>query len=74
MFWADLWERIEQLNMNEVRNEYHVLITERIKAGSVLARNDNYSPIVVKEILPLGSWQNVKIIDSTDAYLIGEKI
>jgi MiaB-like tRNA modifying enzyme len=64
----------KDLNVREVGNTYPVLITERVKPGTVLARNDNYTPIVIKEVLPLGSWQKVAITDSTDTYLIGKRI
>jgi threonylcarbamoyladenosine tRNA methylthiotransferase CDKAL1 len=61
-----------ELNESQIGQRYRVLITERVKAGSVLARNDSYLPVVIKHNLPLGSWVNVEIKDATDSYLVGE--
>jgi MiaB-like tRNA modifying enzyme len=68
------FEISKKLNESEIGNKYSVLITERVKPGSVLGRNDNYTPIVIKENLSLGEWVDVKITDATDSYLIGEII
>jgi MiaB/RimO family radical SAM methylthiotransferase len=60
-----------QLNESEVGEEYNVLITERVKPGTVLSRNINYLPIVLKSALSLGSWHDIKITHATDSYVIG---
>jgi MiaB-like tRNA modifying enzyme len=62
----------KKLNEGELGGEYDVLVTEMVKKGTVLARNNNYLPIVVKKTLPLGSWHRIKIIDTTDSYVIGK--
>ena len=62
------------INEKEIGNTYNALITERVKSGTVLARNDYYTPIVVKKELPLGNWGQFEIYDSTDSYLIGAEI
>jgi MiaB-like tRNA modifying enzyme len=64
----------KELNVKEIGKQYRILVTERVKAGSVLGRTDNYQPVVVKSGLELGSWVEVRIVDSTDAYLIGELV
>jgi len=51
-----------------------VLTVERGKGSSTLARNDNYTTVVIKHPLPLGEFIRVGITDSTDIYLIGERI
>jgi MiaB-like tRNA modifying enzyme len=63
-----------ELNKGELGEEYRVLVTERVKKGTVLCRNDNYLPIVVKQVLPLSTWQYVHVIDATDSYVIGEVV
>lgn len=60
------------LNESKIGNSYRVLVTERVKAGSVLCRSDSYLPIVVKHPLKLGSWAQVLITSATDSYLIGK--
>ncbi len=64
----------KQLNEHELGNRYQVLITEIVKPGTVLARNDNYLPIVIKEDLRLGQWVTVEILEATDSYLIGHRV
>jgi MiaB-like tRNA modifying enzyme len=64
----------KKLNESEIGNKYLILITEKVKAGSVLGRNDHYTPIVVKENLLLGSWVDVEIIEATESYLIGKQL
>ena len=64
----------KSLNELEIGKEYRVLVTERVKKGSVLGRTDNYQPVVIRSELTLGSWQNILITDATDAYLIVERV
>ena len=63
-----------ELNEQELDKQYQVLVTERVKPGSVLGRTDYYQPVVIKQELGLGKWVDVKIVDATDSYLIGERI
>jgi MiaB-like tRNA modifying enzyme len=60
----------KNLNNIEIGKEYSVLITERVKPGTVLARTDQYQPVVVKKPLALGKWIDIKVTSATDAYLI----
>ena len=62
----------KELNESAIGREYSVLVTERVKAGSVLGRTNNYQPVVIKHRLDLGSWVEAKIVDATGSYLIGE--
>jgi tRNA A37 methylthiotransferase MiaB len=62
----------KKLNEGELGEEYDVLVTEMVKKGTVLTRNNNYLPIVVKKTLPLGSWFRVRITNATDSYVIGK--
>jgi len=48
-----------------------VLITSKGTPGSVLSRSDNYKPVIIKQPLPLGTFQKVEITDTTTGYLIG---
>ncbi len=61
-----------ELNEQEIGRQYQILITERVKVGSVLGRTDYYQPVVVKKALQLGSWVDVTVTEAADAYLIGE--
>jgi MiaB-like tRNA modifying enzyme len=64
----------EELNKREIGNTYRLLITERVKVGSVLGRTDNYMPVVVKKSLPLGIWLDVEVIEAMNSYLIGKEV
>jgi MiaB-like tRNA modifying enzyme len=66
------FEISKELNHAKVGEEYQVLVTERVKPGSVLCRTDNYLPVVLTGELKLGDWVQARITDATDAYLIGE--
>jgi threonylcarbamoyladenosine tRNA methylthiotransferase CDKAL1 len=66
------FEISKELNEREVGKKYYILVTERVKAGSVLGRTDNYQPVVIKDSLPLGSWSKVSITGATDSYLVGK--
>jgi tRNA A37 methylthiotransferase MiaB len=64
----------KELNENEIGNRYRLIITERVKVGSVLGRTDNYLPVVVKKSLPLGIWLDVEVIEALDSYLVGKEV
>ena len=64
----------KELNERELGNTYRILITERVKVGTVLGRTDNYLPVVVKKSLPLGIWLDVEIIEAVDSFLIGKEV
>ena len=54
--------------------EVRALSVEKGKKGSTLLRTDNYTTVVVREQLPLGVFYEVRMVDSTDIYLVGEVI
>jgi len=57
-------------NTGFVGGEMKVLATEKGKGRSVICRDDNYRTVVIREELQLGQWYHVKIVDSTDIYLL----
>ena len=64
----------KRLNENYIGKEKKILLTEKIKEGTVLGRTDNYLPVVIKKDLPLGNEIYVKIIKANYAYLEGKII
>jgi MiaB/RimO family radical SAM methylthiotransferase len=48
---------------------FRVMTTERVKAGTTMARTDSYRPIVLPDELPLGSFYDVRTVSATEAYL-----
>lgn len=66
------FEISKNLNDQAIGETKRILITEVGKDNSVMGRADNYQPVVVKQKLELGTFENVNIIDATDSYLIGE--
>ncbi|WP_455391481.1 tRNA (N(6)-L-threonylcarbamoyladenosine(37)-C(2))-methylthiotransferase [[Eubacterium] cellulosolvens] len=64
----------KDLNEYTIGRKYTILVTECVKAGSVLGRTDNYQPVVIKQKLDLGSWVEVRITEATDSYLIAELV
>jgi len=62
------------LNNKWIKWEGKVLIDAEGKEETSVGRNFAYKPIIVEGIYPVGTELNVKIIDSTKHYLIGEKI
>ncbi len=50
---------------------FTVLVTSKGTPGSVMSRAYNYKPVVIKESLRLGEFQQVEITDTTRGYLIG---
>jgi MiaB-like tRNA modifying enzyme len=59
------------LNENHIGEEKKILLTEKIKEGTVLGRIENYLPVVVKKDVPLGNEICVKVIKANHAYLEG---
>lgn len=62
----------KRLNENYIGKEKKVLLTEKIKKGTVLGRTDSYLPVVVKKDMPLGNEIYVKIIKANYAYVEGK--
>ena len=50
------------------------LSTERGKNMSTILRSDEYKQVVVPEVIPLGRYYGVKVVDATPTYLIGTRI
>jgi MiaB-like tRNA modifying enzyme len=68
--------QIAKMITTEKNNSYigesmSVLITEKGRSQSMLARADNYKPVVIKQSLPIGKQVRVTITDATEIYLIG---
>jgi len=67
---------LEQIGLK--RNNYwigwsgRVLVNEKGKDNTLIARNNSYKPIVLKEKVNMGEFVNVKIIGATSYYLSGE--
>lgn len=54
-----------------------VMVTEKGKYGTVIARDCTYKNVVIKEDLPLGTWQHVQIKSDASlkpTYLIGVRV
>jgi tRNA A37 methylthiotransferase MiaB len=61
-----------QINSSKVGREYPVLINERGKGKSVMARTGDYLPVVIKEELPLWRRVKVRITAAASTHLYGE--
>jgi tRNA A37 methylthiotransferase MiaB len=68
------FEISKMINEKHIGNEVRILVTEVGKNDSIMGRTDSYLPVVVKEKLQLGTFQEVEIVEATDAYLIGKII
>ncbi|MEM3567768.1 MAG: TRAM domain-containing protein, partial [Thermoplasmata archaeon] len=51
-----------------------VLVCERGKKGTFIARTTDYKPVVIEERATLGSFVKVKVVGATDIYLMGKVI
>jgi threonylcarbamoyladenosine tRNA methylthiotransferase CDKAL1 len=61
-------------NLKLKNNIFKVLITENGKENSFLGRNTSYKQVVVFDMVELGKWYNVRIINATQHYLVGKII
>lgn len=62
-----------RVNKNLIGKKFKVLVDEIGKKGGVVARNESYKPIVLKENkLKLGDSSHVKITSATKNYLLSE--
>ncbi|MCL7414644.1 MAG: tRNA (N(6)-L-threonylcarbamoyladenosine(37)-C(2))-methylthiotransferase [ANME-2 cluster archaeon] len=63
-----------ELLQGKIGTKVRILTTEKGKNNSTSGRDIYYNIVVIQENLPLGTWYNVRIIDSTATYLIGERL
>lgn len=61
-----------EINASKVGREYAVLIDERGKGNSVMARTDDYLPVVIKGELPLWKRVKVRITAAASTHLYGK--
>lgn len=62
------------VNSRLVGKRFEALVSEVSDDGSVIARNENYRPIAVKENIPLGTMIEVEVTESFSTYLMGRRI
>ena len=62
------------VNSRLVGKRFQALVSEVSEDGSVIARNENYRPIAVKENIPLGTMIGVEVTESFSTYLMGRRI
>ena len=62
------------VNSRLVGKRFEALVSEISDDGSVIARNENYRPIAVKENIPLGTMIGVEVTESFSTYLMGRRI
>lgn len=64
----------DSFNENCIGKEADVIVTERKRAGSCIARDRSYNNIVIKEEMDAGTRCRVRIVSHRRHYLIGERI
>ena len=62
------------VNSRLVGRRYRALVSEISSDGSVIARNENYRPIAIKETLELGTYIDVEVTESFSTYLVGKRL
>ena len=62
----------QQLNRSLIGSSHQVLVTERIKPGTVLARTDTYTGIVLHHDLQIGSELTARITEDRTYFFLGE--
>ncbi len=65
-------EIYRQLNRPLIGSYHPVLVTERIKPGTVLARTDTYTGIVLNHDFPVGSELTARITEDRTFFFFGE--
>ncbi len=69
---TDVKNRTEYaVNSELIGKRFRVLITENGKGDTVIARTENYRPVAIKEMLPLGTFADVEIVGCASTYLVG---
>jgi threonylcarbamoyladenosine tRNA methylthiotransferase CDKAL1 len=67
-------EICQTLNRSLIGTVMKVRVTEKIKAGSVLARTDNYTGVLLCEELPIGTELLARITGDRIYYVIGKRV
>ncbi len=62
------------LNRNLVGKRFRVLVTEKGKEGTVIARTENYRPVGIDEDIPLGTFIDAEVIDCASTYVTGRRV
>ena len=61
------------VNRNMIGRRYRVLVTEKGKEGTVIARTENYRPVGIDEDIPLGTFLDVEVTDCASTYVTGRR-
>jgi len=64
----------DSVNETFIGKEAEVIVTERKRAGSCIARDKSYNNIVIKDELDIGTRCRVRIVSHRRHYLIGERV
>ncbi len=62
------------VNKNLVGKRFRVLVTEKGKPGTVIARTENYRPVGIDEDMPLGTFLDVEVTDCASTYVTGKRV
>ncbi|MDD1706946.1 MAG: radical SAM protein [Methanoregulaceae archaeon] len=62
------------LNSPLLGTSVNVLVTERIKPGTVLARTDSYTGVVLRQDFPVGTELNANIVEDKTYFFIGDVV
>jgi len=64
----------ERRYREKVGDEAEVLVIEEGKEGSVIARDDAYTPVAIQEELELGTCVEVEVVDAESTYVLAERL
>jgi threonylcarbamoyladenosine tRNA methylthiotransferase CDKAL1 len=67
-------ELYHQINAQWLGQIVPVIVTEKIREGSVIARSQSYQGVVLKDNLPVGTQCNAILIDERMYFFIGSRI
>ena len=62
------------VNKNLVGKRFRVLVTEKGKPGTVIARTENYRPVGIDEDIHLGTFLDVEVTDCASTYVTGKRV
>ena len=62
------------VNKNLVGKRFRVLVTEKGKPETVIARTENYRPVGIDEDIPLGTFLDVEVTDCASTYVTGKRV